>query len=114
LLGFYWFARRRLPALAGLAVVFLRALSPFRGAALEARSNSLPVGFLAFRMAEDATGKKMSRRYDENRAGDHICYYSDLWKMESHYPDWRIVKTLRMIFEEIAAGRKQRLPAGIL
>jgi CDP-paratose 2-epimerase len=54
----------------------------------------------------------MNWRYlDENRIGDHICYYSDLRKMKAHYPDWRMVKTLPMIFEEIAASWKQRLPA---
>ncbi len=69
----------------------------------------------AFRMAEDVTGKKMNWRYvDENRMGDHICYYSDLRKMKAHYPDWRIVKTLPMIFEEIAASWKQRLPSDTL
>jgi CDP-paratose 2-epimerase len=66
----------------------------------------------AFKMAEDVTGKKMKWRYvDENRIGDHICYYSDLRKMQEHYPGWRLAKTLPMIFEEIAAGWKHRLPA---
>jgi CDP-paratose 2-epimerase len=65
----------------------------------------------AFRMAEGVTGKKMNWRYvDENRIGDHICYYSDLRKMQAHYPDWKITKSLPLIFEEIAASWKQRLP----
>ena len=64
----------------------------------------------AFRMAENVTGKKMNWRYvDQNRIGDHICYYSDLRKMHAHYPNWRIVKTLPMIFEEIALSWNQRL-----
>ena len=30
----------------------------------------------------------MNWRYvDENRIGDHICYYSDLRKMQAHYPE---------------------------
>jgi CDP-paratose 2-epimerase len=63
----------------------------------------------AFRMAEDVTGKKMNWRYiDENRIGDHICYYSDLRKMQTHYPNWKLVKTLPAIFEEIAAGWRHR------
>jgi hypothetical protein len=33
--------------------------------------------------------------------------------MQEHYPNWKIVKTLPMIFEEIAASWKQRL-SGIL
>jgi CDP-paratose 2-epimerase len=78
------------------------------------KSNSCSV-LEAFRMAEDVTGKKMNWRYvDENRIGDHICYYSDLRKMQAHYPNWRIVKTLPMIFEEIVASWKQRLPANVL
>ena len=78
------------------------------------KSNSCSI-LEAFRMAEDVTGKEMNWRYvDENRVGDHICYYSDLRKMEAHYPDWKIVKTLPMIFDEIAASWKQRLPAEVL
>jgi hypothetical protein len=38
----------------------------------------------AFRMAEDVTGTKMNWNcVDENRIGDHICYYSDLRKMQA-------------------------------
>ena len=29
---------------------------------------------------------------DQNRAGDHICYISDLSKMKAHYPGWDITK----------------------
>jgi CDP-paratose 2-epimerase len=73
------------------------------------KSNSCSI-VEAFRMAEDVADKNMNWRYvDENRVGDHICYYSDLRKMQAHYPDWRIVKTLPMIFEEIAASWKHRL-----
>ena len=64
----------------------------------------------AFAMAEDVTGRKMQWRYvEENRAGDHICYYSDLRKMKSHYPAWDITKPLPTIFEEIAQSWMQRL-----
>jgi hypothetical protein len=47
LLGVYWFARKRLPAIAGLIAAVLITLSPFREYALDARSYSLLVGFLA-------------------------------------------------------------------
>jgi CDP-paratose 2-epimerase len=64
----------------------------------------------AFRMVESVTGKPMNWRYvDENRIGDHICYYSDLRKMRAHYPDWKLSKTLPAIVEEISASWKQRL-----
>jgi CDP-paratose 2-epimerase len=45
---------------------------------------------------------------DENRIGDHICYYSDLRKMKAHYPAWQISKSLPRIFEEIAASWMER------
>ena len=47
LLGVYWFAEKSLPVLAGPTAVLLVSLSPFRDYALEARSYSLLVGFLA-------------------------------------------------------------------
>jgi CDP-paratose 2-epimerase len=57
----------------------------------------------AFAMAEQATGHKMKWQYvDENRIGDHICYYSDLRKIRAHYPSWSLTKPLVTIFEEIA------------
>ncbi len=66
----------------------------------------------AFRMAEGITGRPMTYRYiDENRIGDHICYYSDLRKMRVHYPAWDISKDLGRIFEEIAASWMARLGA---
>lgn len=69
----------------------------------------------AFQMAERVTGKKMKWCYvNENRAGDHICYYSDLRKMREHYPGWKIVKTLPMIFQEITASWLARLAASVL
>jgi CDP-paratose 2-epimerase len=61
-------------------------------------------------MAQAVTGKAMQWRYvEENRAGDHICYYSDLRKMQAHYPNWKISKTLPDIFEEIGVSWKRRL-----
>jgi CDP-paratose 2-epimerase len=63
----------------------------------------------AFAMAEQITGRPMSYRYlAENRAGDHICYYSDLRKIKAHYPAWNIGKSLPGIFEEIAASWMER------
>jgi CDP-paratose 2-epimerase len=63
----------------------------------------------AFAHAEEATGKAMNYVYsDENREGDHICYYSDLKKMKEHYPNWDITKSLNDIFWEIAESWKLR------
>jgi len=66
----------------------------------------------AFQMAERVTGRPMTYRYvEENRSGDHICYYSDLRKMRVHYPAWNISKSLGQIFDEIAASWSTRLVA---
>jgi len=56
----------------------------------------------AFNLTEQITGKKMIYGYvDENRIGDHICYYSDLSKMKEHYPKFGITKNLSYIIENI-------------
>jgi CDP-paratose 2-epimerase len=56
----------------------------------------------AFDMIVSLSNKAMKYKYsDENRIGDHICYYSDLRKMKAHYPNWSITKTLKQTFEEI-------------
>ena len=66
----------------------------------------------AFEMAEQATGRPMQWRYvEENRIGDHICYYSDLRKMKMHYPEWSITKPVKVIFQEIAESWQERLAA---
>jgi len=57
----------------------------------------------AFQLAEQVTGRRMQWHYvEQNRIGDHICYYSDLRKMRAHYPAWDITMPLPRIFEEIA------------
>jgi CDP-paratose 2-epimerase len=64
----------------------------------------------AFEKVENLSGLKTLYSYqDQNRTGDHICYYSDLRKMEAHYPNWTIRKGLGQIFFEIVASWKQRL-----
>jgi CDP-paratose 2-epimerase len=64
----------------------------------------------AFAMARQHTGQAMEWRYvDENRSGDHICYYSDLRKMKAHYPAWDITRTLDTIFQEIVTSWTERL-----
>jgi CDP-paratose 2-epimerase len=56
----------------------------------------------AFARIEAISGKPMNFVYsDANREGDHICYYSDLTKMQTHYPSWSITKDLDTIFHEI-------------
>jgi CDP-paratose 2-epimerase len=63
----------------------------------------------AFARIEALSGQPMKSRYvDQNREGDHICYYSDLTKMRRHYPDWDITKSLDDIFGEILASWRER------
>ena len=64
----------------------------------------------AFQIAEAFSGQTQQFTYlDENRIGDHICYYSDLRKMQAHYPGWGITKSLRTTIGEIVASWRQRL-----
>jgi CDP-paratose 2-epimerase len=61
------------------------------------------------------TGKKLEWRYvNEARKGDHICYISDLSKFRSHYPNWRITRSLDAILEDIivAQNRLQTASSG--
>lgn len=65
----------------------------------------------AFGLVEELTGKPQKYTYvDQNRIGDHICYYSDLRKMKAHFPGWQITHTLRDVFREIVESWRARLP----
>ena len=64
----------------------------------------------AFALAEKFSGQPMRSSYvEENRIGDHICYYSDLRKMEAHYPGWTITKSLEQTIAEIVDSWRRRL-----
>jgi CDP-paratose 2-epimerase len=68
------------------------------------RGNSVSI-LEAFDRVADLTGKKMNFEYlEKHREGDHICYISDLNKMQTHYPSWHVSKTLDDIFQEIHAA----------
>jgi CDP-paratose 2-epimerase len=63
----------------------------------------------AFKTVEAITGRTQVHTYvEENRIGDHICYYSDLRKMRAHYPSWDISKTLQDTLREIVAAWRTR------
>lgn len=75
------------------------------------KSNSCSI-LEAFRMVEELSGKAQRWSYvEQNRAGDHICYYSDLRKMKTHYPAWDITRPLSNIFQEIVESWSRRLVA---
>jgi CDP-paratose 2-epimerase len=73
------------------------------------KDNSISI-LEAFKLVESITGIGQVYTYlNENRAGDHICYYSDLRKMKAHFPGWGITKDLQKTFEEIVQSWQQRL-----
>ena len=46
---------------------------------------------------------------DQARRGDHICYYSDLSRVQADYPDWRVERSLETIISEIVAAWAERI-----
>ena len=53
-------------------------------------------------LIESVSGKRPDLTYsDENRTGDHICYYSDLTKFRSHFPEWELRHSLAEIVSQI-------------
>jgi CDP-paratose 2-epimerase len=63
----------------------------------------------AFRIAEKFTGRAQVHTYvDQNRIGDHICYYSDLRKMRAHFPGWDISVSLEQTIREIVEAWRRR------
>ena len=63
----------------------------------------------AFKITEGFTGKAQTYTYvDENRIGDHICYYSDLRKMRTHFPTWDITQSLESTIGQIVEAWKNR------
>jgi CDP-paratose 2-epimerase len=63
----------------------------------------------AFEIAQRFSGNAQKYTYvEENRMGDHICYYSDLRKMKSHYPGWEITQSLEETIRQIVAAWRTR------
>jgi len=66
----------------------------------------------AFKLVEERTGRQQNFDYiDQNRIGDHICYYSDLRKMRAHYPTWDVTCTLDETVSEIVDAWQLRAVA---
>jgi len=60
----------------------------------------------AFQICEELSGKKQNYKYlDENRIGDHICYYSDLSKIYSHFPKFKIRNNIQTIIDQIIKAK---------
>ena len=59
-------------------------------------------------MIHQASGKRPQLEYnDQNRMGDHICYYSDLTKLRSHFPGWDLTYSLPRIIDEMVAHMRK-------
>jgi CDP-paratose 2-epimerase len=75
------------------------------------RENSCSI-LEAFAAVEALTGNRQNYTYvDQNRIGDHICYYSDLRKIKAHFPGWGITRPLPEVFQEIVNAWQARLGA---
>ncbi len=73
------------------------------------RDNSLSI-LEAIARLEAIIERKINWRYqNQNRVGDHICYISDLRKLQSHFPNWQITRTLdNILVELVEAEMKHR------
>lgn len=72
------------------------------------RTNSCSI-LEAFTLVGEMTGRDQVWSYvEENRLGDHICYYSDLRKIREHYPNWEIQIPLARSLTEMVESWEQR------
>ena len=73
------------------------------------RENSVSI-IEAIERIEQLTGQKIACTYhDQNRKGDHICYISDLGTFKSHYPGWKVTRSLDAILEEMVEAQTSQL-----
>ena len=60
-------------------------------------------------LIEEIGGHKVNYTLsDDNRIGDHICYYSDLSKLKADYPNWDIRISLRDIIAQMVDAEEGR------
>jgi len=66
------------------------------------RANSTSI-LEAIARFEELIGSRLDVEYvDEPRRGDHICYISDLGRLRSDYPGWKVTVSLDEIFDDLA------------
>ena len=64
----------------------------------------------AFQICGELTGRKQKFEYfEENRIGDHICYYSDLSKIYSHFPNFELMHSLDKTIQQIVNARSRNI-----
>jgi CDP-paratose 2-epimerase len=72
------------------------------------RENSVSV-LEAIDLIGNICGRTINWSYVEtNRIGDHICYITDMSKFTSHYPQWRLTRSLTDILTEIVASELRK------
>jgi CDP-paratose 2-epimerase len=72
------------------------------------RNNSASV-LECITLVEEIIGCRIKYKYqDQNRIGDHICYISDLRKLEGDFPEWKITRSLSDIIAEMILAEKER------
>ena len=74
------------------------------------RANSLSILETVDLLAD--MGLKLDYSYDDqNRTGDHICYISDLSKIQSRYPNWKLEYNIPKILAEIVERQRAAISA---
>ena len=74
------------------------------------KQNSISI-LEAFDLVKRYTGIPQLHTYiDQPRAGDHICYYSNLCKMRAHYPNWDITQSLESTVQQMVESLARRSP----
>ncbi len=69
------------------------------------RANSLSILETVDLLAD--MGFQLNYSYDDqNRTGDHICYISDLSKIQARYPNWKLEYDVPKILEEIVERQR--------
>ncbi len=72
------------------------------------RGNSVSI-LEAFDLLKERFGLQVQWTYvDQARSGDHICYMSDLRKLEAHFPSWRVSRSLEAILAELVDAERAR------
>jgi CDP-paratose 2-epimerase len=70
------------------------------------RENAASLIELVERIASRAGTRPKITYSEHNRVGDHICYYTDIRKLRSHYPSFRVRVSLDEIIEEMVTRAK--------
>jgi CDP-paratose 2-epimerase len=64
----------------------------------------------AFELCESHSGITQKYEYlEKNRIGDHICYYSNLTKIKTHYPKFSLRHSLSDTIKQIVHAQRKRI-----